>query len=183
MALNISIIENITVSESALPIKMPSLYQTDLGIVDGSTYQLSFDSSIDTGTLQVYQGAKLIYDSSVIKIGNLSSLYDYINVSDHVLLDLLGPSLSPSISPSSSISPSASTSLSPSRSISPSPSVSVSPSISKSPSASPSLSPSISLSPSLSPSVSPSISLSPSLSPSVSPSISKSPSVSPSVGP
>lgn len=82
-------------------------------------------------------------------------------------------SLSPSTSPSGSLSPS----LSPSTS----PSVSTSPSGSLSPSKSPSVSPSVSLSPSLSPSVSPSVSLSPSLSPSVSPSVSKSPSFSPSL--
>lgn len=97
----------------------------------------------------------------------------------------INSSLSPSISPSASLSPSRSPSASPSASLSPSKSPSVSPSASLSPSASPSTSHSVS--PSLSTSVSPSASLSPSasFSPSISPSLSPSwsPSLSPSFSP
>ena len=105
--------------------------------------------------------------------------------SDTVDLGSRLSSISPSASPSKSVSLSPSVSKSPSISPSTSPSVSVSPSGSgsKSPSISPSVSPSVSVSPSPSPSTSPSVSISPSKSPSVSPSVSVSPSISPSVSP
>lgn len=101
------------------------------------------------------------------------------------------PSISPSQSPSASLSPSISPSQSPSASLSPSRSPSISPSQSPSASFSPSISPSISpsqspsasLSPSVSPSQSPSASFSPSRSPSISPSQSPSASLSPSRSP
>jgi|APCry1669189101_1035198.scaffolds.fasta_scaffold10852_3 hypothetical protein len=95
-----------------MPSSTASFEQIDTGIISGKKYQLSFDFSIDTGKIQIFQGTKLIYDSGVSASPSLSSS--------------ISPSTSPSVSPSVSMSPS----------------ISVSPSKSKSPSASPSASPS-----------------------------------------
>lgn len=95
MALNISIIENVSVSELALPIENTAVYQENVGFVNGNKYRLSFDSSIDSGTLKIYQGANLIFDSGLIVIGSLSSLHENIAVVEHISMIAIGPSPSP----------------------------------------------------------------------------------------
>ena len=176
--MDILVFDQITVSESNLMACMPCFYQSNLGIVSGNTYKLSFDSEVSEGLLNIYQGSQLIYSSEIVFVGLDRTLHEGVSVDEGITMyHQTYISASPSFSPS--LSPSISPSLSPSTSKSPSTSSSISPSSSKSPSISPSKSPSVS--PSKSPSISPS--KSPSVSPSVSKSPSKSPSVSPSVSP
>ena len=84
--LTLSIFESATVSERTM-VLLPALSQADLDITSGSTYRLTFDATITTGILKVYQGTQLIYTSDIVHIGAVNTLYDTINVTEHLTLD------------------------------------------------------------------------------------------------
>ena len=81
--MNLSTYETITVSERVAPI-YPGLSQVDLDIVSGHIYRLTFDATISTGILKVYQGTQLIYDTTYVPIGIIS---DIIHVTERITLD------------------------------------------------------------------------------------------------
>jgi hypothetical protein len=82
--MNISLFELITVSERVQPI-IPGLTQVGLDITSGSTYRLTFDATITTGILKVYQGTQLIFSSAIIEIMDID---DIISVSEHINLNI-----------------------------------------------------------------------------------------------
>ena len=82
----ISVFDSVSVSESFIKITPPSLYQTNLGIVAGSTYRLTFDAVISSGVLSAYQGNTLIYSSAIVFIGNANYVFDKISVMERVTL-------------------------------------------------------------------------------------------------
>ena len=76
--------DQITVSEAITMEISPSLYQSDLGITEGSLYRLFFNSTITTGVLEVYQGSQLIYSSAIVFLGGASKIYESITVSERI---------------------------------------------------------------------------------------------------
>lgn len=80
--------EQITVSESVLLILSPSIYQTNLGITEGSLYKLLFDSTLTDGVLKVYQGTQLIYSSELVSLGGVKKVYDNVTVGERVTMGL-----------------------------------------------------------------------------------------------
>jgi hypothetical protein len=81
--MNISVFETISVSESKMML-FPGLSQGNLNITSGRTYRLSFNADIVSGILKVYQGTKLIYDTSFL---SPFSKYDLIYITERVTMD------------------------------------------------------------------------------------------------
>lgn len=75
------IFDLITVSEH-ISIVVPGLSQAGLNIVTGNTYRLTFNSTITSGILKVYQGSQLIFVSNRNVIDETSLIYvtEYVNI-------------------------------------------------------------------------------------------------------
>ena len=82
----ISVSEQISVTSSLLLAHMPSLYQSNIGMIPGEIYRLSFDASFTSEIINVYQGSKLIYSNAIVFVGNADALYDKIRVLEKITI-------------------------------------------------------------------------------------------------
>lgn len=80
--MTINVYDSVTVSERETQL-IPALTQVGLDITPGNTYQLTFNADISVGILKVYQGTQLIFDTTVLPIGQKN---DIIYVTERVLL-------------------------------------------------------------------------------------------------
>jgi hypothetical protein len=85
--MNLSVYESIAVSEHFIHVYPPALYQTNLGIISGNTYRLSFDTEITSGVLNIFQGSQLIYSSVIVFLGVANTLFETIQVRERVTID------------------------------------------------------------------------------------------------
>lgn len=81
--MNLSVYDSIAVSERFSKV-LPGLSQVNLDITAGRTYRLTFDATITTGILKVYQGNQLIYSTDMVPTGVVN---DIIHVTEKVFLD------------------------------------------------------------------------------------------------
>jgi len=81
--MNLSVYDSIAVSERFSEV-LPGLSQVNLDITAGRTYRLTFDATITTGILKVYQGNQLIYSTDMVPTGVVN---DIIHVTEKVFLD------------------------------------------------------------------------------------------------
>jgi len=81
--MNLSVYDSIAVSERFSEV-LPGLSQANLDITAGRTYRLTFDATITTGILKVYQGDQLIYSTDMTPVEGIN---DIIHVSERVFLD------------------------------------------------------------------------------------------------
>jgi hypothetical protein len=84
--MNISVNDTITITERLTPL-ITGLTQAGLSITSGSTYRLMFDATITSGPITVYQGTQLIYSSAIVFIGYINTLYENVNITEHITLD------------------------------------------------------------------------------------------------
>lgn len=67
---------------------MGNLNQSNLKIVAGERYRLYFDAVAIRGNLKIYQGTQLIFDISIVRVGNLGDINELINVTENIKVNM-----------------------------------------------------------------------------------------------